>query len=41
MLKFVLFAMIGNKLGMGWWYWVTLGAYSILWICGKVMGWLK
>lgn len=40
MLKFVLFAMIGEKLNMGKEYWTVLVVYVLLWTIGKFMGWL-
>lgn len=40
MLKFVLFAMIGEKLDMGKGYWTVLIIYVFLWTICKFMGWL-
>ena len=40
MLKFVLFAMIGEKLNIGNAYWVVYWVYVVLWSICYVMGWL-
>ena len=40
MLKFILFAMIGNKLKMDERYWSIFCMYVVLWTISKIMGWL-
>ena len=40
MLKFILFAMIGEELNMDEEYWFVFYLYVSLWAIGNIMGWI-